>query len=185
MALPRDYADQACSLARTLEIIGERWTLLIVRDAFYGVRRFSDFLAHLKIPKAVLTDRLNVLVSAEVLQRVPAPSGHDEYALVDKGVRLWPAVRCLVGWGDEYYAPAGPLRLFVHSKCGREVDDRGACRGCDTLVDAADLIVAPGPGLPPADANDDPVTVALARPHHMLEPIDTKASHRRPSEQAS
>jgi DNA-binding HxlR family transcriptional regulator len=178
VALPRDYTGQACSLARTLEIVGERWTLLIVRDAFYGVRRFSDFLAHLKLPKAVLTDRLNVLVAAEVLGRVPGRFGHDEYEVTDKGVQLWPAVRCLIGWGDEHYAPAGPLRLFLHARCGREVDDRGMCRTCDTLVDVADLLVAPGPGLPVIDSDSDPVTVALARPHRMLEPVDTRAAHR-------
>jgi DNA-binding HxlR family transcriptional regulator len=174
MALPHDYASQECSLARTLEVIGERWTLLIVRDAFYGVRRFSDFLAHLKIPKAVLTERLNALVAASVLQRVPGPSGHDQYELTGKGLRLWPAVRCLNGWGDEYYAPAGPRRLFLHARCGHEVDEQGTCPTCGTLVDVADLLVAPGPGLPPAHAGTDPVTTALARPHPMLQPINTK-----------
>jgi len=185
MGLPRDYTDQDCSLARALEIVGERWTLLIVRDAFYGVRRFTDFLAHLKIPKAVLTERLNILVAAEVLQRAPGPFGHDEYEITDKGVRLWPTVRCLIGWGDEHYAPAGPRRLFVHTTCGREVDERGVCPSCDTLVGVADLIVIPGPGLPPIDANADPVTAALAGPHRMLEPVNTRAAHRRPDHHTS
>jgi DNA-binding HxlR family transcriptional regulator len=72
MALPNDYAGQACSLARTLEVVGERWTLLIVRDAFYGVRRFGDFAAHLGIPRAVLAERLKSLTAAGVLARVPA-----------------------------------------------------------------------------------------------------------------
>ena len=69
MALPNDYAGQACSLARALEIVGERWTLLIVRDAFFGVRRFGDFAAHLRIPRAVLAERLKSLTAAGVLTR--------------------------------------------------------------------------------------------------------------------
>src|ERR1700753_1084550 len=75
MALPNDYAGQACSLARALEIVGERWTLLIVRDAFFGVRRFGDFAAHLGIPRAVLAERLKSLTAAGVLARVPAQAG--------------------------------------------------------------------------------------------------------------
>ena len=92
MGLPREYLDQECGLARSLEIVGERWTLLIIRDAFYGVRRFSDFRDHLGIPRAVLTERLNFLVEQGVLERLTASSGRDEYALTDKGVRLWPAI---------------------------------------------------------------------------------------------
>src|ERR1700753_299078 len=101
MALPNDYAGQACSLARTLEVVGERWTLLIVRDAFFGVRRFGDFAAHLAIPRAVLAERLKSLTAAGVLARVPAQAvpggahgadgrqrtggGHPEYELTAKG----------------------------------------------------------------------------------------------------
>src|ERR1700684_1298963 len=109
MALPSDYSRQACSMARSLEIVGERWTLLILRDAFYGVRRFGDFVAHLDIPRAVLTARLRALIKEGVLERVPAESGRDEYKLTDKGTKLWPVVRDLMAWGDEFYAPAGPL----------------------------------------------------------------------------
>ena len=95
MALPNDYAGQACSLARSLEIIGERWTLLIVRDAFWGVRRFADFIDHLGIPRAVLASRLKTLVAAGVLTRV-AGERHLEYELTDKGTKLWPIVRDLM-----------------------------------------------------------------------------------------
>jgi DNA-binding HxlR family transcriptional regulator len=75
MALPREYAGEDCPLARSLEIIGERWTLLIIRDAFYGVRRFSDFRDHLGIPRAVLAERLGLLVEHGILERSPAPAG--------------------------------------------------------------------------------------------------------------
>ena len=170
MALPRDYNSQACSLARALEVVGERWTLLIVRDAFYGVRRFSDFLAHLRIPRAVLTERLARLVAAGILERAAGPGGHDEYVTTAKGQALWPAVHCLTEWGDAFYAESGRRRLFVHTACGTEVDAAGICPACQLTVDLAGLTVSPGPGL--AGENiADPVTAALSVPHRMLEPL--------------
>jgi DNA-binding HxlR family transcriptional regulator len=72
--LGKDYENQDCALARALEVVGERWTMLIVRDAFYGVRRFNDFQAHLDIPKAVLSDRLAGLVDEDILERIPDPA---------------------------------------------------------------------------------------------------------------
>lgn len=112
MALPREYTGQACSIVRALEIVGERWTLLIVRDAVFGVRRFSDFLEHLGTPRAVLTERLEFLVREEVMTRVPGPGKRSEYELTAKGLALWPVVRSLSAWGDEFYAPEGqPARL--------------------------------------------------------------------------
>src|SRR6202453_2192753 len=96
MPLPSDYSAQTCSVARSLEVLGERWTLLIVRDAFFGVRRFGDFVTHLEIPRAVLTSRLAALVEAGVLAPEPRPHGHDEYALNGQGRDLWPVVRSLL-----------------------------------------------------------------------------------------
>jgi DNA-binding HxlR family transcriptional regulator len=173
MALPRDYTGQACSLARSLEVIGERWTLLIVRDAFFGVRRFSDFLAHLSIPRAVLTERLAGLAAAGILERVPGPGGYDEYAITDKGQALWPAVHALMAWGDTYYAERGPRRLFTHTACGATVATAGTCPTCGAAVGPADLTVNPGPGLAGEDPAN-PVSVALSQPHRMLEPLVTR-----------
>jgi len=171
MALPNDYAGQACSLARTLEIVGERWTLLIVRDAFYGVRRFGDFAAHLGIPRAVLAERLKSLTAAGVLARVPADGAHQEYELTVKGTSLWPAVRALTAWGDEHYAPAGPRRLLRHADDEGPVGADGRCTRCGTAVDVRDTVVAPGPGLDSAGPAQDAVSTALARPHRLLEPL--------------
>lgn len=173
MALPRDYSGQNCSAARALEVIGERWTLLIVRDAFYGVRRFSDFLAHLDIPRAVLTDRLNALVEAEVLERVPGANsrGHDEYVITEKGIALWPIVRSLAGWGDRYYASNGSLRTFSHADCGGRVDAASRCARCDKAVPPADTIINPGPGLKHQKPRTDPVSAILAKPRRLLEPM--------------
>src|SRR6202789_1675599 len=96
MALPKHYADDRCSMARALEIVGGRWTLLIVRDAFFGVRRFGDFAAHLGIPRAVLAERLGSLTSAGVLSGTAGAHGHTEYILTSKGLELWPAIRTLL-----------------------------------------------------------------------------------------
>jgi DNA-binding HxlR family transcriptional regulator len=174
VALPNDYAGQACSLARTLEIIGERWTLLIIRDAFWGVRRFADFADHLQIPRAVLTSRLKTLVAAGVMTKV-AGERHLEYELTGKGAALWPAVLSLMSWGDDFYAPEGPRRLFQHAADGGHVDPSGRCEACGTPVPAVDTIIAPGPGLEPPADDASWVTTALTRPHRVLEPLRAAA----------
>jgi DNA-binding HxlR family transcriptional regulator len=171
MALPNDYAGQACSLARSLEIIGERWTLLIIRDSFWGVRRFDDFVDHLRMPRAVLASRLKTLIAAGVMTRV-AGERHLEYELTDKGTALWPVVLSLMSWGDDFCAPGGfPRRLFRHAVDSGQVDPSGRCDACGRPVPAADIIVAPGPGLEPPADGDDWVTTAITRPHRLLEPL--------------
>ncbi|MCJ1676465.1 helix-turn-helix transcriptional regulator [Streptomyces sp. APSN-46.1] len=172
MTLPRDYQGQSCALSRAMEVIGERWTLLIVRDAFFGVRRFRDFAAHLGTPRAVLADRLAGLTESGVLARVPPDGQRAVYALTPKGIGLWPAVRALSGWGDEHHpAPGGPRRIFRHADDDAPVAPDGRCTGCGRAVDTADLLVTPGPGLPPPAPDDDPVTAALHRPHRLLQPL--------------
>ncbi len=171
MTLPKEYAGERCSLARALEVVGERWTLLIVRDAFFGVRRFGDFASHLDIPRAVLTSRLAALVEADVLALVPGGHGHDEYALTGKGRDLWPVIRSLLVWGDEHYSAAGPRRVFRHAGDNGDVPPDGVCEACGDAVGSADLVVAPGPGLAAIPAKSDPVSVALNTPHRLLEPL--------------
>ena len=167
MPLPKDYAQQQCSLSRALEVVGERWTLLIVRDAFFGVRRFSDFAAHLKMPRAVLSERLSSLTEAGVLTRVSGGHGHTEYALTGKGMGLWPIVRSLLTWGDEHYGE-GPPRVPARRR--RRPGERGrGLRGAPAGA-GAEMLVAPGPGLA-SRPDPDPVTTVLAQPHPLLEPI--------------
>ena len=172
MALPKDYADERCSLARALEVVGERWTLLIVRDAFFGVRRFGDFAVHLEIPRAVLTSRLAALVEAGVLALEPGAHGHDEYALTGKGRDLWPVVRSLLAWGDEHYSEIGPRRVFRHAADGGVV---GAGRGLRGLRRRGRLGRPGGrPRSRPGRRSrprQDPVSVALNTPHRLLEPL--------------
>ncbi|MFI8521260.1 winged helix-turn-helix transcriptional regulator [Streptomyces sp. NPDC085481] len=182
MTLPRDYRGQTCALARSMEIIGERWTLLIVRDAFYGVRRFGEFAAHLSVPRAVLTDRLATLTAAGVLERRPDTGRREVYVLTAKGVALWPAVRALTSWGDHFYAAdGGPRRVFRHVGDEAPVAEDGRCTGCGAAVPVADLLVTPGPGLGPAGPDADPVTAALAAPHRLLTPLLTHSAKNTPT----
>ncbi|USX54368.1 helix-turn-helix domain-containing protein [Lentzea sp. HUAS12] len=166
MALPSTYADRNCSLARALEIVGERWTLLIVRDAFFGIRRFGDFASQLGIPRAVLTNRLKFLVQEDVLDRVDG-----EYLLTAKGLRLWPVLRAMMAWGDEHYSPGGARRTFRHDADGGLLDTGDRCSACGEVVSAPDVRIEPGPGFDPGNATPDPVSALLNTPRRLLEPL--------------
>ncbi|MEU8935694.1 helix-turn-helix domain-containing protein [Streptomyces sp. NPDC048409] len=171
MTLPSTYADRNCSLARTLEVVGERWTLLIVRDAFFGVRRFGDFAAQLGIPRAVLTDRLKSLVREGVFTRDDTTGGAVEYRLTAKGVELWPVLRALMTWGDAFYSPAGPKRVFRHERDGGPIDRDGRCATCGTAVPVPETVLETGPGFEPEDRGDDPVSAAIDGPRRLLDPV--------------
>jgi DNA-binding HxlR family transcriptional regulator len=134
--LGREYRGQMCSVARALEVIGERWTLLIVRDALLGKTRFSEFQRSLGIAKNVLADRLECLVREGVLERRrPGEAAHPEYVLTDKGRRLEPTIFQLMKWGDDFYvAAAGPPRIAVHKDCGGIVDHELECGRCRVRV---------------------------------------------------
>ncbi|GGP81979.1 winged helix-turn-helix transcriptional regulator [Streptosporangium pseudovulgare] len=171
MALGKNYQGQDCTLARALELVGERWTLLVVRDALYGVRRYGDFLAHLGIPRAVLSQRLQTLVDAGVLERVRYSQSppRDEYVLTEMGRELWGPVYLLAQWGERNLSKAGPYRVFHHVTCGARIDPHGLCPSCGGRPPLEETEVRPGPG---ADLlRDDPVSVALRRPHRMLVPL--------------
>ncbi|MFC0506914.1 winged helix-turn-helix transcriptional regulator [Micromonospora costi] len=174
MPLGKSYERQNCSLATALELVGERWTLLIVRDAFYGVRRYGDFLAHLDIPRAVLADRLATLVDAGILERrryQDAPP-RDEYVLTDRGGELWSVIYPLMSWSERHFAVGESLRTFRHAACGTQLDPAGRCPTCGNVdVPPGDVEAHPGPGVP-AEPRQDPVSVALRqRPHRLLRPL--------------
>jgi DNA-binding HxlR family transcriptional regulator len=153
--LGRTYDDQICSIARSLEVLGERWTLLIVRDALLGSRRFDDFLHSLGLARNVLTDRLNRLVEAGVMHRIPyqqRPTRH-EYQLTPMGRELAIPVVALMQWGDRHLAgPAGPPRLAQHHSCGGPVRATFTCAECGKPVAPQDMDMIPGPGLSAAGA---------------------------------
>ena len=145
--LPRTYEDQNCSIARTLEVLGDRWTMLVMRDAFLRVRRFEDFQRELGVARNVLTDRLNRLVEEGILERVRYQDrpARFEYRLTEKGIDLWPVMMTMMQWGDRYYAPEGRPRIIRHRDCGGELIDHLKCSKCGAELGPRD--VEPEPGL--------------------------------------
>ncbi len=147
--LPRTYEGQACSIARALEILGERWTLLVLRESFWRVRRFEDFQRNLGIARNVLTDRLGRLVDEGILRREPYQDrpARFEYRLTDKGRELWPVMMTLMQWGDRYYAESdGPPVVVHHRDCGGEVTSHLTCAKCGAELGARDVTAEAGPG---------------------------------------
>lgn len=150
--LGRTYDSQVCSIARALEVVGERWTLLILRNAvFAGTTRFRDFQHSLGIATNVLANRLDALVDSGLMERSPAldrASGH-LYVLTDKGRDLTPVLIELTEWGDRWAAPDGPPIHYVHDACGSPVATSVHCASCGPLTDPAGVVALPGPGMPP------------------------------------
>jgi DNA-binding HxlR family transcriptional regulator len=147
--LDRTYPAQVCSVARSLEVVGERWSLLIVRDAFLGVSRFTDFQRSLGIARNVLTQRLEHLVAEDVLEKRDGG-----YFLTAKGSGLAPTLHQLMKWGDRHYAPAeGPPRLTLHRGCGGRVEGEMVCARCGEHVRPGEIELAEGPGLAAAAAS--------------------------------
>jgi DNA-binding HxlR family transcriptional regulator len=148
--LGRNYESQICSVARTLEIVGERWTLLIVRDALLGLRRFEDFQEDLGVARNILADRLRRLVEHGILERVRYQERPErfEYQLTERGRELMMVVFALMHWGDRHLAgPEGLPRLTQHAGCGGSVEERHVCSRCGRVLEASDVDVLPGPAL--------------------------------------
>ena len=146
--LNREYEGQNCSIASTLELIGERWTLLILRDAFMRIRRFEDFQRSLGIARNVLSARLQLLCDEGILERrvyQERPVRY-EYRLTEKGIELWPILMTLVKWGDRYMADDGPPVLIEHKGCGGLLDDHLMCDRCGQPLSARDVTPREGPG---------------------------------------
>ncbi|MGE0743356.1 MAG: winged helix-turn-helix transcriptional regulator [Hyphomonadaceae bacterium] len=140
---------EKCSLARTLAVIGDRWTLLVLREAFLRVRRFDEFQAKLGIARRVLADRLARLVDEGVLAKAEYETRPPryEYRLTEKGLGLYPAIVALVHWGDEHYAgKSGPPLLHRHLSCGHDFRSVMTCSECGEPVHARDVAPHPGPG---------------------------------------
>ena len=139
-----------CSVARGLAVIGDRWTLMILRDCFLGVRRFDDFQQSLGISRTIVSDRLATLVSEGVLYRAPAGSAQHrrEYRLTDKGLELYPVVMAIVGWGNRHYADEnGPPVLHRHEVCGHDMTSMATCSHCHEPLDPRTVTVRTNPGI--------------------------------------
>ncbi len=143
-----DFTEMVCSVARTLGTVGEQWSLLIMRDAFLGVRRFEDFQRDLGIARNILSDRLANLVSEGVLERrrySTRPERH-EYRLTPKGHDLYPVLLFLQQWGDRWIARGeGPPRRIIHKHCGKETTAIAACIHCGGEVTARSVTAEPLP----------------------------------------
>jgi DNA-binding HxlR family transcriptional regulator len=150
--LGNDYSSQTCSIAGALEVVGERWSLLIVRNVFLGLRRFDQIQENLGIARNVLQTRLERLVDQGVLERKPyseRPPRY-EYLLTEKGLDLWPTVVALMQWGDRHAAPAGgPAVVLEHRGCGGRVDEHRVCEKCGKPLSARESRALPGPGASP------------------------------------
>jgi DNA-binding HxlR family transcriptional regulator len=152
------YEASNCSIARTLQVLGEKWTLLIVRESFYGSTRFEQFHRVLNCPRNLLSERLTRLVEEEILERSeyrePGSRTRMEYHLTDKGRELMPILLALREWGDRYQAdPEGPPVVARHAACGNELRVAITCSGGHVADGPDDVELVPGPGaLPPVPA---------------------------------
>lgn len=150
-----DTDTENCPVGRALDIVGEKWSLLILRDAFNGVRRYDEFRRHLGLSEAVLADRLRKLVAAGVLRsepyREPGARTRHEYRLTRKGVDLWPVLLALKQWGDTHAGePAGHVLDIRHTGCDAPVRVVVQCEGHEpTVLTPRDVTVRPGPAARP------------------------------------
>jgi DNA-binding HxlR family transcriptional regulator len=143
----RDIGEEACSIARTLSVIGDRWTMLVLREAFLRTRRFEDFQSHLGATRHVLADRLHKLVDNGILERVQYQGRplRFEYKLTEKGRDLYPVIVALLGWGDRWMADEqGPPIELVHRSCGHRMVPVSTCPHCGERVTARDVVAQSG-----------------------------------------
>ncbi|HEX3604604.1 MAG TPA: helix-turn-helix domain-containing protein [Candidatus Dormibacteraeota bacterium] len=154
----REQNPENCSVARTIEVIGERWTLLVLRELFNGVWRFDEMQRHLGIPRPILSDRLSRLVDAGVLgrreYREPGQRVRHEYRLTETGLALQTVVIALMEWGDRHRGgPGGPARTVHHRDCGAPVHVGLVCDAGHTLTSPRDVVGRRGPGARPLVAS--------------------------------
>lgn len=145
-----DWSVDNCTIGRAMEILGEKWTLVVLREVFNGIRRFDDMRERTNIPRQVLTNRLNHLVQAGVLRRAPyrepGSRARDEYRLTDRGFDLYPVLVAIREWGDRHLSdPEGPPMLTVHRDCGADIRVELHCTEGHEITSARDVLPRPGP----------------------------------------
>ena len=146
-----DYDTANCSIGAALSVVGEKWSFLVLREAFNGIRRFDDMQRRTAAPRQVLSSRLARLVDEGILRKVPyqepGQRPRSEYRLTEKGIELFPVIAALMAWGDKYAAgPAGPAVELTHRDCGAPVSVQVACDEGHVLGSARDVTPLPGPG---------------------------------------
>ena len=146
-----DLDAQPCSVARTLAVVGDRWTLMILRDCFLGVQRFDDFQHRLGLSRALLADRLKALTDAGVLERHAYQTRPErfEYRLTPAGIDLHPIMLGIADWGNRHLADdRGAPLLYRHKTCDHDFRPVTTCSHCGEALDARSVAVRPGPGFP-------------------------------------
>ena len=155
--LGRTYDRENCSAARALEVVGERWSLLIIRQAmFAGATRFTEFQRSLGIAPNILSSRLDRFVEAGIMRTRSSRGDQEsgEYVLTGKGLDLQPVILALTEWGDRWSAPDGPPVFYQHEGCGGRVRTHPRCDECDTTPAPTQVVVRPGPGARPGQFPD-------------------------------
>ena len=144
-----DLEKQPCSIARSLAVFGDRWTLLVLRECFMGVKRFADFQENLGISKTIVADRLKHLTDHGILEKTAYQENpvRYKYRLTQKGLDIYPIFLSITQWGDTYYAGQKGIPLVYHHKtCGHDFHPVTICSECGEPVDARDVVAHPGPG---------------------------------------
>lgn len=143
-----DVGNLNCSVARSLAVIGDRWTMLLLRNAFLGTRRFDDFQLQLGVTRHVLAERLKRLVEADIFRKEAYQPNRYEYRLTDKGRALHPVLLSLTAWGDTWLDEGrGRPLILQHKSCGKAMTPTMVCSECGEVVTARDVIPMAGPGL--------------------------------------
>jgi DNA-binding HxlR family transcriptional regulator len=152
----RPFSEQNCSIAAALAIVGERWSLLVMREVLFGRGRFSEIKRNLGVAPNILSDRLQQLVEHGLLERRQVDGGEShEYVATAKGRDLSPVLSALLRWGDEHATPpGGPPRVQVHTVCGHDAHPRMHCSHCGELIGPGELRARPGPGASPKQVAD-------------------------------
>lgn len=145
------YSADNCTIGRAMAVLGERWTFVVLREVFNGIRRFDDMRVRTAIPRQVLTDRLSLLVDHGILRKVayqpPGQRSRFEYRLTDKGLDLYPVLVAIARWGDRHLAdPAGPPVEFTHRDCGQPVTVAMRCADGHEVDEPREVVPCPGPG---------------------------------------
>jgi DNA-binding HxlR family transcriptional regulator len=146
------FADMPCSMAKTLDIVGEWWSLLIIRDIFIGIRRFNALRNHLGIARNMLSRRLQHLEESGITYKLTLENGNVEHRLTEAGIALYPILLAFVKWGDEWVVGNKPPSLFVHNSCGHTIKAQVVCDHCGEELTAHNVSQQPGPSMSRSDA---------------------------------
>lgn len=171
--------QETCSVARTLAVIGDRWSMLIIRDTFLGTRRFEDFCRQLGISRPALTDRLRKLQQQGVLEKQPYQNRPPrfEYRLTEKGLDLYPIIMTMARWGDKWQDDGnGPPLEYKHLSCGHKTQPVMCCSECEQPLQAKEVLPQVGPGLRAALKNVSPETANNTLPPFLHYPNAGKSA---------